>query len=244
MKKTKFRAIRMVSGSRTSGSSRSHSFHHQSAEEKKNPAKALTRTPSYSSESSRSQVFEMKERIMRAQQRQQKMQQLEEPRSGFYVHTASNGLDDSISSLEASMRTTVESLGSFEKRRYPHSIKETKEDVNGNEAFVGPFSSPSTAEHAYDFLREFSDNEKMKHKKKKSSCNWFQRRRASATCNSSNGIDQGSKSRTTHSNVGKDTRRRRSSDCGITHGRPKNLTRVVNDNNWKDVYDNLVMSRR
>ena len=120
---------------------------------------------------------------MRAQQRQEKMQQqLEEPRAGFYVHTVSNGLlDDSISSLEASTRATGESMGSFEKRHHGHhSIKETKV-YNNDEAFVGPFSSPSTAEQAYDFLREFSNNEKMKHKKKKSSGNWFQRRRASCT---------------------------------------------------------------
>ena len=74
-------------------------------------------------------------------------------------------------------------MGSFEKRRRGHhSIKETKvynKDVNGNDAFVGPLTSPTSAEQAYDFLREFSNNEKMKHKKKKSSGNWFQRRRAS-----------------------------------------------------------------
>ena len=81
---------------------------------------------------------------MRAQQRQEKMQQqLEEPRAGFYVHTVSNGLlDDSISSLEASTRTTGESMGSFEKRRHGHhSIKETNvynKDANCNDAFEGP----------------------------------------------------------------------------------------------------------
>ena len=73
-------------------------------------------------------------------------------------------------------------MGSFEKRRHGHqSIKETKvynKDANCNDAFECP---SSTDEQAYDFLREFSNNEKMKHKKKKSSGNWFQRRRASCT---------------------------------------------------------------
>ena len=191
---------------------------------------------------------------------------VQHPQAGFYIYTHNN-LDESFSSLEASMRSydmninrgSVKlvdiglhpedmSLGSFDRPR--RFVKEEKE----HEGTVG---SPTGVD-------EFGTREGGVGKKTLHSVP-SPRRRASGKIHVpslSPSVEEVVGRNTEHQTHDKvtqssansprqckaDRRRRRFSDCGITHGRPTVINsggrmKVVNDDNWKQVYDNLMASR-